>query len=132
MLSKEFLNPGTMWTSFAGCLMLNGNVFISSAGYKFPPAARNTRSDFLPVGTNGSGCISYVPLVDTSAGTSQLDVAPASAMAVGTVPLSTCCLRVCSDLHAVVAAFGDGPLFHRGGQGIGGVLASGLGDGSGG
>ena len=68
VLRRLFLNPGTMCTSLAGCRMLNGSIFISSAGYSCPPAARNIRSDFWPVEMKGSGSIFYVPQVETSEG----------------------------------------------------------------
>ena len=92
VLRRLFLNPGTMCTSLAGCRMLNGSIFISSAGYICLPVAQNIRSEFWPVEMKGSGCILYVPQVQTSKGAPQLDVAPVSAMAVGTCPLSTNCL----------------------------------------
>ena len=71
-----------------------------------PPDARNIRSDFWPVEMKGSGSILSVPQVETSEGAPQLDVALASAMAVGTFPLSTNCLMFCSDRFAAVSQLG--------------------------
>ena len=117
VLSRLFLNPGTMCTSLAGCQMLNGSISISSAGYSWPPAARNIRSNFWPVAMKGSGCISYVSQVETSEGAPQLDVAPAYAMAFGTCPLSTICLMFFSDRFAAVSQLGGDCFFQPGGEG---------------
>ena len=48
----------------------------------------------------------YVPQVETSEGAPQLDVSPASAMAVGICPLSTNCLMFFSDRFAAVSQLG--------------------------
>ena len=48
----------------------------------------------------------YVLQVETSEGAPQLDVAPVSAMAVGTCPLRTNSLMFCSDRFAAVSQIG--------------------------
>ena len=95
-----------MCTSLSVCRMFNSTIFISSAGYSWPLAARIIWSNFWPVAMKGSGCISYVPQVETSEGAPQLEVAPASAMAVGTCPLITICLMFFSDRFAAVSQLG--------------------------
>ena len=109
--------------------MLNGSIFISSAGYIWPPAARNIRSNFWPVDTKGSVCILYVTQVETSEVAPQLDVAPASAMTVGNCPLITIFLMFCSDRFATVSQLGGGCFVQLGVEGNCGVNTWCVGDG---
>ena len=89
----------------------------------------NIRSDFWSVEMKGSGCILYVPQVETSKGAPQLDVAPASAMAVGTCPLSTICLMFCSDRFVAVSQLGGDCFVQPGGEGNCGITTWCVGDG---
>ena len=98
MLRREILAvDGTMWMSFAGCWMFQGNSLMVSAAVRVPSGSWKILSDACPVGRN-AGVSFFAPTFDVVALSATMD---------GMVPLRTPLLIDASDIQLIVSSFID-------------------------